>query len=147
LSILLLSENVKIRIRKYIILMRMFEDRVLRRTFGPKRDEMSGDWGKLHNEELHNLYTSPNIIRTMKSRRIRWAGHVAPMGEKRKAYKISVGKPEGKTSLRRRSRSWVDNIKIDRREIGWGGMNWMDVVQDRDHWRAFVNTAVNLRVP
>jgi hypothetical protein len=90
---------------------------VLRRIFGPKRDEVTGGWRKLHNEELHNLYSSPSIIRMIKSRRIRWAGHIARMWEKRNAYRILVGKPEGKKPLGRQRRRWVNNIKIDLREI------------------------------
>jgi hypothetical protein len=85
-----------------------FENRVLRRIFGPKRDLMTGGWRKLHNEELHNLYSSPNIIRMMKSRRMRWAGHVARRGEKRNACRILVGKPEGKRPLGRSRPRWVD---------------------------------------
>jgi hypothetical protein len=94
---------------------------VLWRIFGPKRDEVTGGWRKLHNEELHNLYSSPSIIRVIKSRRTRWAGHVARMGEKRNAYRILVGKTEGKRPLGRPRRRWVDNIKMDLREIGWDG--------------------------
>jgi hypothetical protein len=95
--------------------LRVFKNRVLRRLFGPKRDEMMGDWRKLHNEE-HKLYSSPNIIRMIKSRRMRWAGHVAQIGEKRNSYRILVGKPEGKRPLGKPRRRWVDNIKIDLRE-------------------------------
>jgi hypothetical protein len=123
----------------------MFENRVLRRMFGPKRDEVVGGWRKLHNEELHNLYTSPNIIRTFKSRRMRGAGHVARIGEKRNPYRIFVGKPEGKRPLGRPRRRWVDNIKIDLTELGWDGVDWIHLAQDRDQWRALVNTAVNFR--
>jgi hypothetical protein len=93
------------------------ENRVLRRIFDPKRDEVTGDWRKLHNEELHNFYSSPNIIRMIKSRRMKWAGHVARMEEKRNAYRKLVGNPEGKKPLGRPRRKWVDNIKIDLREI------------------------------
>jgi hypothetical protein len=125
----------------------VFENRVLRRIFGSKWDEVTGDWRKLHNEELHNLYSSPNIIRMIKSRRMRMAGHVARMGEKRNEYRILVGKPEGKRPLGRSRRRWVDNIKIDLRQIGWDGMGWVDLTQDRDQWRALVNTVMNLRVP
>jgi hypothetical protein len=96
---------------------------VLRRIFRPKRDEVTGDWRKLHYEELHNLYSPPNIIRMTKSRRMKWAGHVAQVGETRNAYRVLVGKPEGKRPLGRPRRSWVDNIKIDLREIGWDGMD------------------------
>jgi hypothetical protein len=101
----------------------VFENRVLRRIFGLKRDEMTGDWRKLHNEELHNLYSSPNIIRMIKSRRMRWAEHIARMGEKRNAYKILVGKPEGKRPLGRPRHRWVDNIKRDLRQRGWYGLD------------------------
>jgi hypothetical protein len=114
---------------------------------GPKRDDVTGDWRKLHNEELHNLHFSPNIIRMIKSRRLRWAGHVAPMGETRNAYRILVGKPEGKRPLGRPRRRWVDNIEMDLREIGWDGMDWIELAQNRDQWRALVNTVMNLRVP
>jgi hypothetical protein len=91
----------------------VFENRVLRRIFGPRRDEVTGEWRKLHNEELHNLYSSPNIIRMINSRIMRWAGHIVRMGETRNAYRILVGKPEGKRPLRRPRHWWVDNIKID----------------------------------
>jgi hypothetical protein len=96
---------------------------VLRRIFGPKRDEVIGGWRKLHNEDLHNLYCSPSIIRMVKSRRMRRALHVARMGEKRSTYRILLGKPEGKIPLGRPRRRWKDNIKIYLREIGWGGMD------------------------
>jgi hypothetical protein len=104
-------------------------------------------WRKLHNEELHNLYFSPNIIRMIKPRRMRWVGHVARMGETRNAYRILLGKPERKRPLGRPRRRWVDNIKMDLREIGWDGVDWSDLAQDRDQWRALVNTVMNLRVP
>jgi hypothetical protein len=103
--------------------------------------------GFLHNEELNYLYSSPNIIRMIKSRRMRWAGYVARMGETRNAYRILEGKPEGKRPLGRPRPRWVDNIKIDRRERGWDGVDWIDLAQDRDQWRALVNTVMNLRVP
>jgi transcription termination factor 2 len=121
--------------------------RVLRRIFGPKRDEETGGWRKLHNDELHKLYSSPSIIRIIKSRRMRWAGHVARMGENRNAYTILVGMPEGKRPLGRPRRRWVDNIKMDLREIGWDEVDWIDMAQDRDHWRALVNTVLNILVP
>jgi hypothetical protein len=120
---------------------------VLRRIFGPKRDDVTGDWRKLHNEEVHNLYSSPNMNRMIKLRRMRWAGHVARMGEMRNAYRIWVGKPEGKRLLGRPRRRWVDNIKMDLREVGWDGMDWIELAQDRGQWKALVNTVMNLRVP
>jgi hypothetical protein len=95
----------------------VFENRVLRRIFGPKRDEVTGGWRKLHNEELHNLYASPSIIRMIKSRKMRWAGHVARIGETRNACTILLGKPEGKRPQRRPRRRWVNNIKMDLGEI------------------------------
>jgi hypothetical protein len=103
----------------------VFKNRVLRRIFGPKRDEVTGDWRKLNNEELHNLYSSPNIIRMIKSRRMRWAGHVAQMGETRNVYRILVGKLEKKRPLGRPRRRWVDNIKMDlkRDRMGWYGLD------------------------
>jgi hypothetical protein len=125
----------------------MFENRVLRRIFGPKRDEETGGWRKLHNEEFHKLYSSPIIIRIIKSRRMRWVGHVARMGEKRNTYRILVGKPEGKRPLGRPRCRWVDNIKMDLREVEWDGVDWIDMSQDRDQWRALVNTVLNFRVP
>jgi hypothetical protein len=108
--------------------LRVFENRMLRRIFGPKRDEVTGDRKKLHNEELHNLYSSPNIIRMMKTRRMRWAGHVARMGETN-AYRILVGKPEGMRPLGRPRCRWVDSIKVDRREDGmvWTGLIWLRI--------------------
>jgi hypothetical protein len=103
----------------------VFENRVLRRIFGPKRDEVTVEWRKLHSEELHNLYSSPDIIRQVKSRRMRWAGHVARMGEERKVYTVLVGKPEGKRPLGRPRRRWEDGIRMDLREIGLGGGVWI----------------------
>jgi hypothetical protein len=103
--------------------LRVLENRMLRRIFGLRRDEVTGDWRKLRNEELHNLYSSPNIIRMIKSRRVKWAGHVAQMGETRNAYRILVGKPEGKRPLGRARRRWVDNIKTELREIECGGVD------------------------
>jgi hypothetical protein len=106
-----------------------------------------GDWRKLHNEELHNLYSSPTVIRIIKSKRMRWAEHVTRMEEKRNAYRILVGTPEGKGPLGRQRHWWVDNITIDLRVIGWDGIDWIDLAQDRDQWRALLNTVMNLRVP
>jgi hypothetical protein len=102
----------------------VFENKVLR-IFGPKRDEVTGGWRKLYNEELRDLYSLPSIIRIIKSRRMRWAGHVARMWEKRNAYRLLVGKPEGKRPLGRQKRRWVDNIKMDLLEIGWGSVDWI----------------------
>jgi transcription termination factor 2 len=125
----------------------VFENRVLRRIFGPKRDEVTGEWRKLHNKELRDLYSSPSIIRIIKSRRMRWAGHVARMEEKRNAYRLLVGKPEGKRLLGRPRRRWVDNIRMDLGEVGWGDVDWIGMAQDRNRWRALINSVLNLRVP
>jgi hypothetical protein len=127
--------------------MRVFENRVLRRIFEPKRNEVTGDWRKLHNEELHTLYSSLNIIRMTKSRRMRWAGHVARMRETRNAHRILVGKPERKRRIGRPRRRWVDNIKMHLGGIGRDGMDWIELAQDRCQWRALVNTVMKLRVP
>jgi hypothetical protein len=127
--------------------LRVFENKVLRRIFGPKRDEVTGEWRRLHNKELYSLYSSPIIIRVIKSRRLRWAGHVARMGERRGACRALVGKPKGRRPLGRPRRRWEDNIKMDLREVGYGGADWIDLAQDRDSWRAVVYTVMNLRVP
>jgi hypothetical protein len=126
--------------------LRVFENRVLRRMFGPKRDEVTGEWRKLYNGDLHNLYSSPDIIRQVKSRRMRWAGHVARMGEEWKLYKVLVGKPEGKRPPGRPRRRWEDGIRMDLRETGLGGVDWIWLAQDRDRWRAVVSAVMNLRV-
>jgi hypothetical protein len=123
----------------------VFENRVLKRIFGPKRDGVTGGWRKLQNEDLHNLHSSPSIIRIIRSRRMRWAGNIACMAEKRIAYRILVGKPEGKRALGRPRRTWDDNIKVNLRSIGWGHMDWFDPVQDRAQWKAFVNTVMKVR--
>jgi hypothetical protein len=117
------------------------------RIFGPKRDEVTGGWRKLHNEELHVLYSSPSIVRVIKTRKMRWAGHVACMGEERGAYNILVGRLEGRRPLGRPRRRWEDNIKMYLWEIGFADVDWIDFAQDRDRWRALVNTVMNLRVP
>jgi hypothetical protein len=123
----------------------VFENRVLRGIFGPKRDEVTGEWRKLHNEELHNLYSYPDIIRQVKSRRMRWAGHVARIGEERKVFKVLVGNPGGKRPLGRPRRRWEDGIRMDLREIGFGSVDWIRLAQDRDRWRAVVSAVMNLR--
>jgi hypothetical protein len=125
----------------------VFENRVLRRIFGLKRDEVTGGWRKLHNEELRDLYSSPSIIRILKSRRMRWAGHVARIGEKRNAYRLLVRKPEGKQPLGRPRSRWVDNIRMDLGEVGWGDVDRIGLATDRNRWRAVVNSVLNLRVP
>jgi hypothetical protein len=119
----------------------------LSRIFGPKRDELAGEWRKLHNEELRDLYSSASIIRIIKSRRLRWARRVARMGEKRNAYRLLVRKPEGKRALRRQRRRWVGNIKMDLGEIKWGSVDWIGQAEDRDKWSALVNAVMNLWVP
>jgi hypothetical protein len=125
----------------------VFENRMLRRIFGPKRVEVTGDWRKLHNEELHNLYSSPSIIRMIKSKRMRWAGHVA--GIRRRGMYIGYWWESQKERdyPGRPRRRWVNNIKIDLIEIGWGDMDWIDLAQDRDQWRALLNTVMNLLGP
>jgi hypothetical protein len=165
LSSRLLSRDVRVKIYETLILplvlygcdmwslalkkkeqrMRVCEDRVLRSLFGPMRDEMMGEWMKLHYEELHNLYSCSNI-KQIKARRMRLAGHVARMGEERKVYKVLVGKPEGKRPLGRPSRRWEDGIRMDLREIGLGDVDWIGLTQDRGRWRAVVNAVMNLPV-
>jgi hypothetical protein len=120
-------------------------DAVVKRKI-PIRSE-DGSWRKLHNDELHNLYSSSNTVRVVKSRRMRWAGHVARMGEDRGLYRDLVGRPEGKRPLGRPRRRWEDNIKLDLREIGIDGANWIRLAQWRIRWRAFVNTVMNFRIP
>jgi hypothetical protein len=118
------------------------ENRMVRRIFGPERDEVIGGWRK-----LHNLYSSPSIIRMIKSRRMRWAVHVARIGAKLNAYRVLVGKPEGRRPLGQHRCRWVDNIKMDLTDIRWSGMVWIDLPQERDQWRALMNMVMNLRVP
>jgi hypothetical protein len=124
----------------------MFENGVLRRIFGPKRVEVTGEWIKLHNGELHNSCSSPYVIRQIKSRRMGWTGHVERMGEGRKVYRLLVEKPEGNRPLERPRRRWEDGIRMDLREIGCGGVEWIHLAQGRDRWRAVVNAVMNLRV-
>jgi len=151
LSSRLLPKNLKIKIYRTIILpvvlyrcetwsltlrevrrLRVVENRVLRKIYGPKRDEVKGEWRKLHNEELNDLYSLPNIFRVVKSRRMKWAGHVARMRKDRVVYRALEGKPEGKRPLGRPRRRWEDNIKLDLKEVGGGRGDWMDLAQDRD---------------
>ena len=120
---------------------------MLRRIFGPRREEETGEWRRLHNEELNDLYPAPNIVRVIKSRRMRWAGHVARMGEEREEYRVLVGKPEGRRPLGRPRRRGVDNIRIELQEVGFGYMDWIGLAQDRDRWRTLVSAVMNLRVP
>jgi len=162
----LLTKNLKITIYRIIILpvvlygcenwsltlreerrLRVFENRMLRRIFGPKRDEITREWRKLHTEELNDVYSSPNSDWVTKSRIMRWAGHVACMGERRGVYRVLVGKPEGKRPLGRPRRRWEDNIKMDLQELECGGMDWIEMAQDRDRLRALVNVVMNLGVP
>jgi len=166
LSSRLLSKNLKIKIYKTIILpvvlygcetwsltlreerrLRVFENRVLRKLFEPKRAEVTGEWRKLHNEELNDLYSLPNIVWVVKSRRMRWAGHVARMGENRGVHRVLVGKPEGKRPLGRPRRRWEDNIKMDLQEVVGGRGDWMELALERDRWWALVGTVKDFRVP
>jgi hypothetical protein len=117
---------------------------VLRWIFGPKRDEVTGEWRRLRNEELNNLYSSPNIVRVIKSKIMRWAWHVACMGERRGAYGILAGRPEGRRPLGRPRRRWEDNM--DLQEVG-RGMDWIELAQEWGRWRAVVSAVMNLRVP
>jgi hypothetical protein len=111
------------------------------------RYEVTGEWRKLHNEQLNDLYSLPNIVRVVKSRRMRWAGQVARMGEGRGVHRVMVGKPEGKRPLGRPRRRWEGNIKRDLQEVGGGCGNWLERAQDRDRWRALVSTVMNFGVP
>jgi len=165
LSSSLLSKNLKVKIYRTIIVpivlygcetwsftlreerrLRVFKNRVLRGIFVPKRDEVTGEWRKLHNEQLNDLFSSPNTVRVIKSRRMRWAGHVAHMREGRGVYRVLVGKSEGKRPLGRPRRRWGNNIKMDLKEVGCGGMDWIELAQDRDRWWALVNALMNFLV-
>ena len=125
----------------------VFENMVLRRIFGPRKDEVTGEWRRLHNEELNDMYFSPNIVRVIKWRRMIWAGNVARMGEEKGVYRVFVGKPEWKRSLGRPRCRWVDNIRMDVQEVGCGYMDWIGLAQGRDRWRTLVSAVMNLRVP
>jgi hypothetical protein len=114
---------------------------------GPKRDEVMGEWRKMRNEELHDFYSSPSIIKIIRSRRMRWAGHVARTGEKWNTFRLLVGNPEEKRPLGRPRRRWVGNIRMDLGEVGWGNVDWIVLAQDKNRWRALVNSVLNLRVP
>ena len=127
--------------------LRVFENRVLRKVFGPKRDEVTGERRKLHNEELNDLYSLPNIVRVVKSRRMGWAGHVARIGEDRGVHRVLVGKPKENRPLVRPRCRWEDNIKMDLQEVGGGRGDWMEMNQDTDRWRALVGTVRDFRVP
>ncbi|KAJ4431766.1 hypothetical protein ANN_20371 [Periplaneta americana] len=136
----------EIEIQKYTFgRLRVFENKVLRKIFGAKRDDVTEEWRKLHITELHALYYSPDIIRNIKSRCLRWAGHVARMDESTNAYRVLVGRPKGKRPLGRPRRRWEDNIKMDLREVGYDDRDWINLAQDRDLWRAYVRVAMNLR--
>jgi hypothetical protein len=124
----------------------VFENRLLKRIFGPRKNEVTGEWRKFHNYELCDLYSSPGIIRIIKSRRMRWAGQAARTGVKRNAYKLLVRKPEGRRPLRRPRRRWVDNIRMDLGEVEWGDVDCIGLAQDRNRWRALVNSVLNLLV-
>ena len=124
----------------------MFENMVLRRIFGPRKDEVTGEWRRLHNEELNDLYSSPNIVRVIKLRSMRWAGHVAHTGEERGVYRVFVGKLEGRRPLGRPRHRWVYNIRMDLQEVGCGCMDWIGLAQDRDSWRTLLSAVMNLWV-
>jgi len=125
--------------------LRVFENRMFRRIFGPKRNEVKGEWRKLRNEELNDVYCSLSTVRVIKSRRMRWAGHLTRMLERGGVYR--VGKPEGKRPLGRPRRRWEDNINMGLQEVGCGSMDWIELDQDRDRWWALVTAVMNLRVP
>jgi hypothetical protein len=164
LSSRLLSKNLKVEVHKTILLpvvlywfetwsltlreerrLRVSENMVLRRIIGPKRDEVTGDWRKLYNGELHKFYSSPDFIRQIKSKRMSWMGHVARMGEARNVCGVLVGKPEGRRPLGRPRRRWEDGIRMDLKDICWGGVEWIHLAQNRDRWRAVVNAVMDFK--
>jgi hypothetical protein len=128
-------------------MLRVFVNRELRRIFGSKKDDAIEKWKKQHHEELNDLYCSPNIVRVIKSRRMRWVGHVARMGKGRGVYRVLVGKPEGKRPLRRVGRRWGDNIKTELQELKCGDIDWIELAQDMERWRGSVNAVKILQVP
>jgi len=156
--------NLKIKIYRTIILpvvlygcetwsLTLREERKLRvsenmvfRIFGPRRDEVTEEWRRLHNEELNDLYSSPNIVWVIKLRRMRWDGYVVCMDEEREVYRVLVGKLEGRRPLGRPRHRWVDNIRMDLQEVGCGYMDWFGLAQDRDSWRTLVSVVMNFRV-
>jgi len=127
--------------------LRVFENMVFRRIFGPRRDEVMGEWRRMRNEELCDLYSSPNIVRVIKSKRRRCPGHVVHMGEEKGVYRVLVGKSEGRRPLGRPRHRWVDNIRMDLQEVGCGCMDWIGLAQDRDRRQTLVSAVMNLRVP
>ena len=128
--------------------LRVFENKVLRKIFEAKKDELTGEWTKLHNSELHALYSSPNIIRNLKSRRLIWTGKVAYIEQSRNAYRVSVGKPEGKRPLGRPRCRWEDNIEMDLRKMGCDAGDWVHLAEDGwDQWRDYVRALLNLQAP
>jgi hypothetical protein len=162
----LLSTNIKIKIYKIIILpvvlfrcetwslilreehrLGMFENRVVRRILGPTRDKVTEEWGELNNEALHNLYSSPNIIQVIKSRRMRWGGACNMYGGWERCIQDFLGRPEGRRRLGRPRHRWEDNIKIDLQEVGWKGTDWIDMAEGRDRRQALVNAVMTLHVP
>ena len=125
----------------------VYENMVLRRIFGRRRDEVTGEWRRLHNEELNGLYFSPNIVRLIKSRRMRWAGHVARLDDERGVYRVLLGNRRERDPLGRPRHRWVDNIRMDLQEVGCWYMDWIGLAQDRDRWRTLVSAVINLRAP
>ena len=162
----LLSKNLKIKIYRITILsvvlygcetwpltmreerrLKVTENRVMRRIFGPKRDEVTGKWIKLHNEELNDLYYSPNVVRVIKSRKMRWPGQIADMGESRGVYRVLMGRPEGQRPLGRPWCRWEANNKMNIQEVECAGLDWIDLAHDRYRWLALVSVVMNFQIP